>query len=49
LPLEISYRIIDDRKDLVTEDFQSTQVKGYKRRFIFEGYDNYTDYEKKNI
>ena len=49
LPLEISYRIIDDRKDLVTEDFPSTQVKGYKRRFIFEGYDNYTEFEKKNI
>ncbi len=35
--------------NLVTEDFPSTQVKGYKRRFIFEGYDNYTEFEKKNI
>jgi hypothetical protein len=34
LPHEICYRIIDDRKDLVTQDFQSTQVKWNKRRFI---------------
>ena len=33
-----------DRK--VENDKQSFQ-KGFKRRYIFEGWDNYTDFEKK--
>ncbi len=30
----------------MTNNLKETKVKGYKRRFIFDSYDNYTPYEK---
>lgn len=32
-------------KDLVTHSLQQVKSKGYKRRFIFEGWNNYTEFE----
>jgi len=28
---------------------KSVKSKGYRRRFIFEGWDNYTEFEKESI
>ena len=46
LPPEEAYRVIHPKTDLVTNNLKETKVKGYKRRYIFDGYDNYTPYEK---
>ena len=46
LPPEEAYRVIHPKTNLVTNNLKETKVKGYKRRFIFDSYDNYTPYEK---
>lgn len=46
LPPEEAYRVVHPKTELVTNNLLETKVKGYKRRFIFDGYDNYTPYEK---
>ncbi len=46
LPPEEAYRVIHPKTDLVTNNLKETKLKGYKRRFIFDSYDNYTPYEK---
>lgn len=49
LPQEMHYRIVPEEKDLVTPNLEATKKKRYRRRYIFQGWDNYTDFEKEQI
>lgn len=46
LPPECSYRLVHPKKDQVTTDINHFKIKGYKKRAIFKGYNNWTDLEK---
>ena len=41
--------MIPEEKDLRTYSMEQVKGKGYKRRFIFEGWNNYTDFEIEKI
>lgn len=45
LPPEAAYRIQPTKKDIATIDVKSSKKKG-GRRYIFEGWNNWTDFEK---
>ena len=48
LPPEAAYRIEPLKKDLASIDLKSSKKKGM-RRWIFEGWNNWTDFEKQQI
>jgi len=45
LPPEISYRIVPKKRELATHSLKEIKDKKYKRRYIFEGWNNYTPFE----
>ena len=48
LPPEVSYRIVPPLKDNIVTD-RDLCISKKERRFIFSGWNNYTDIEKKWI
>jgi hypothetical protein len=51
LPHEQAYRMIDSRKDIkVPQNKKDTQSKKtYKRRYLYDGWNNWTDFEKESV
>ena len=47
--MEVSYRILPKDWDVKTESLAHTKDKKYKRRVIFDGWNNYTSFEKEMI
>ena len=46
LPKEYHYRIVPKDKDHCTQSVNDFKKKGYQRRAIYQGWNNYTDFEK---
>jgi hypothetical protein len=46
LPPERSYRLKHPKRDRVTTDISHFKLKGYKKRNLYSGYNNYTELEK---
>ena len=49
IPVEYHYRLIPPDIKLVSKSAQEFRVKGYRRRFIYQGWNNYTEFEKESI
>ena len=46
LPLERAYRLVHPKRNQVTTDIAHFKLKGYKKRQIYIGYNNWTALEK---
>ena len=46
LPHECAYRLVHPKRDQTTTDIVHFRAKGYKKRAIFKGYNNWTELEK---
>ena len=49
LPPREAYLLKSDLRDITTESLESTRLKTYKRRHFYDGWNNYTPFEKSFI